>query len=82
MRDKFSKWKKILFHQDGHKHLCTPQDETAEFLVRHHDLDVGHLSLRDGKWHLDYTDSFRKNEDIRPIIDFPHLDKHYESDVL
>ena len=74
--------KKILFHPGGLKHLRTPQDETAEFLVRHRNLDVGHLSLRGGKWHFEYTESFREKKDICPIIDFPHLDKHYESDVL
>ena len=41
-------------------------DETAEFIVRYHDLDVGHLSLRDGKWHFEYTDAFRKNNRISP----------------
>ena len=74
--------KKILFHPGGLKHLRTPQDETAEFLLRYRDLDVGHLSLHDGKWHFEYTDSFRGKKDICPIIDFPNLDKHYESDVL
>ena len=74
--------KRILFHQDGQGHLRTPKDETAEFLVRHHDLEVGHLSLRDGKWHFDYTDTFRKKKDAYPIINFPHLDKHYVSDML
>lgn len=74
--------KKILFRQDGQKQLQTPKGETAEFLVRHDNLDVGYLILRDEKWHFEYTDSFRENKDIRPIIDFPHLDKRYESDVL
>ena len=41
-------------------------DETAEFIVRYHDLDVGNLSLRDGKWHFEYTDAFRKNNRISP----------------
>ena len=41
-------------------------DETSEFLVRYHDLDVGHLRLRDGKWHFEYTDAFRKNNRISP----------------
>ncbi|MBC9868705.1 MAG: hypothetical protein F7O42_12645 [Opitutae bacterium] len=77
-----SNLKKILFRQDGQGHLRTPKDETAEFLVRHHDLDVGHLRLRDGKWHFEYTDTFRKKKDAYPIINFPHLDKHYESDAL
>ena len=74
--------KKILFRQDGQEHLRTPQDETAEFLLRYRDLDVGHLSLYDGKWHFEYDDAFREKECACPIMDFPNLDKHYKSDVL
>ncbi len=74
--------KKILFHQGGLKHLRTPQNETAEFLLRYRDLDVGHLSLQDGKWYFEYTDTFRKKKDAYPIVNFPRLDKRYESDVL
>ena len=74
--------KKILFHQDGHEQLRTPQDETAEFLLRYRNLDVGHLSLHDGKWYFEYTDTFRKKKDAYPIVNFPRLDKRYESDVL
>ena len=77
-----SNFKKILFRQDGQKHLRTPQDETAKFLVRHRNLDVGHLSLHDGKWCFEYTDTFRKKKDAYPIVNFPRLDKRYESDVL
>ena len=74
--------KKILFHPGGLKHLRTPQDETAEFLLRYRNLDVGHLSLDDGKWHFEYDDAFREKEGVCPIMDFPNLDKRYESDVL
>ena len=68
--------------RESRKNWEWTMDETSEFLVRYHDLEVGHLSLRDGKWHFEYTDTFRKNKDIRPIIDFPHLDKHYVSSRL
>ena len=74
--------KKILFRQDGQEHLYTPQHETAEFLLRYRNLDVGHLSLHDGKWHFKYDDAFREKVGVCPIMDFPNLDKHYESDVL
>ena len=74
--------KKILFHPGGLKHLRTPQDETAEFLLQYRNLDVGHLSLDDGKWHFEYDDAFREKEGVCPIMDFPNLDKHYKSDVL
>ena len=74
--------KKILFHQDGQEHLRTPQDEIAEFLLQYRNLDVEHLSLDDGKWHFEYDDAFREKEGVCPIMDFPNLDKRYESDVL
>ena len=74
--------KKILFHQGGLKHLRTPQNETAEFLLRYRDLDVGHLLLHDGKWHFEYDDAFREKEGVCPITDSSNLDKHYESDAL
>ena len=74
--------KKMLSRQDGREQLRTPQHEEANFLLQYRDLDIGRLWLRDGKWHFEYTDAFRGNKDAYPIINFPHLNKHYESEVL
>ena len=79
--------KKILSREGGREHLRPSKEEKADFLLRvrehtGHMLDVGRLSLREGTWHFEYTDAFRHRKDIRPIVNFPHLDKHYESDTL
>ncbi len=74
--------KKILSRQDGWEQLQTPDQETADFRLQYRGLNVGVLSLQDGKWHFEYTDDFRDQQEICPIIDFPSLNKHYESEVL
>ena len=79
--------KKILSREGGREYVQPSKEEKADFLLRvrehtGHTLDVGHLSLREGTWHFEYTDVFRRKTDIRPIVNFPHLDKHYESDTL
>ena len=74
--------KNMLFRQDGREHLRTPQNEDAEFLLKFHGMDVGRLLLHGGKWRFEYVEAFRNKEGVSPIIDFPRLEKRYESDVL
>ena len=74
--------KKMLSLEGGREHLQPSKEEKADFLLRYRNLDVGRLSLREGTWHFEYTDVFRRQTDIRPIVNFPNLDKHYESDTL
>lgn len=74
--------KKILSRQDGREQLQTPKHEEANFCLQYRNLDIGYLSLYDGKWHFEYTDDFRRQKDVRLLIDFPHIDKCYESEVL
>ena len=74
--------KKILSRQDGREQLQTPKHEEANFRLQYRDLDVGYLSHHDGKWHFEYTDDFRLQTNVCPLIDFPHTDKHYTSEVL
>lgn len=79
--------KKILSREGGREYVQPSKEEKADFLLRvrertGHTLDVGRLSLREGMWHFEYTDGFRRQTKIRPIVNFPILDKHYESDTL
>ena len=74
--------KKILSRQDGREQLLTPEQETADFRLQYRDLEIGLLSLHDGKWHFAYTDDFRSQKGVPPLTDFPDLDKHYESEAL
>ncbi len=79
--------KKILSREGGREYIQPSKEEKADFLLRvrertGHTLDVGRLSLREGTWHFEYTEDFRRQTKIRPIVNFPILDKHYESDTL
>ncbi len=74
--------KKLLSRQDGREHLLTPQGEDADFLLQYDSLDVGRLWLRGGVWHFEYTSAFQSQDAVNPLVDFPHPDKHYESDTL
>ena len=60
----------------------TPLDTSAHFMLRYRQLPVGHLTLDHGRWRFAYTDEFRQSESLRPITEFPDLDRTYESDEL
>ncbi len=74
--------KKILSGEGGREYVQPPKEEKADFLLRYDDMEVGRLSLREGMWHFEYTEDFQRQTNIRPIVNFPILDKHYESDTL
>lgn len=74
--------KKLLSRQDGREHLLTPRDEDADFLLQYDALDIGLLWLRDGTWHFEYAPAFLSQNEVKPLVDFPHSDKHYESETL
>lgn len=43
---------------------------------------VGELSYSDGKWSFHYTDEYKNNSSLTPIVDFPDKVKEYTSDEL
>ncbi|MDQ2841010.1 MAG: hypothetical protein M3Y72_08230 [Acidobacteriota bacterium] len=62
--------------------IRTPQDEDATFILRYVDLLVGDLGLHEGVWTFEYTDAFRQQADVKPLIDFPDVTKTYVSPTL
>ena len=45
-------------------------------------MTIGVLSAADDEWTFRYTDEFRKSGELRPIVEFPDVDKTYKSDEL
>ena len=43
---------------------------------------VGTLSAADGLWKFEYSDEFRQQDELRPLVEFPDVDKDYESKEL
>src|SRR5687768_938744 len=76
--------KRLLMHYrtEDHEPLKTPQDEHAEFELLYNDLVVGKLKLYEGKWTFAYSEEFKEQHDVQPLIAFADTTKLYEADSL
>jgi HipA-like protein len=59
-----------------------PTDERARFLLTYNDLLVGTLTAEKGKWLFEYSEEFKKNEELRPIVEFADVNKVYVNQEL
>ncbi len=78
-------WSKImgyLSQEQGHDSIVTPVNEEGEFDLYYNELEIGRLTVQDGSWKFVYSDDFKNQSEISTLIDFPILEKKYESDVL
>ena len=55
----------------------TPQNQDATFLLTHHDVEIGVLSLHQGVWTFEYTEDYKKQEHLKPLVNFPDKNKTY-----
>jgi len=72
---------KNLLKADGQQALVTPKEGHAEFLLTYKDLEIGKLWLEQGKWHFAYSEAFKAQDKIKPLVDFSKVEKiyHFES---
>lgn len=73
----FSLWK-----TEEQEHILMPTNTEAQFKLSYRTLEVGTLALKSERWHFAYSDSFKSQSKIKPLENFPDLEKHYESDEL
>ena len=71
-----------LWKSDGHEEMSTPRNTEAEFALVFENLPVGTLSLKGGKWTFRYTEPFKQQDKIKPLPDFPDVNKVYTSEEL
>lgn len=43
---------------------------------------MGSLKFFNNEWIFEYSELFKKQNEITPLIDFPDLDKSYKSEIL
>jgi HipA-like protein len=78
-----NKLKNILTWQsEGFEGLKTPQNTEARFELSYKNLKIGVLSLNKGKWTFSYTEEFKNQKRLMPMINFPDVNKVYESEEL
>lgn len=62
--------------------IQAPADERTQFLLTYNDLLVGTLTAEKGKWQFEYSEEFKNNKELRPIVEFADVNKVYENDAL
>lgn len=83
LADRFRTYVRQLL-RSPHEEAMTCTDDTREgaFRLLLGDLHVGTLERRDHAWRFGYTDAFRARTDLRPIANFPDVERTYESETL
>ncbi len=74
--------KSILDWLGFRKAVEAPPEARAEFQLFYGDLKVGTLSVADSIWKFEYSDAFRQQDELRELLEFPNVDKVYESKEL
>lgn len=74
--------KKWLWKTEGQEEIYTPKDVYVDFKLTFRSLEVGTLSLKDGNWIFQYADEFKNQDHIKPLPDFPNVNKIYTSNEL
>ncbi len=76
------KLKKILSTPEWLENLVTPKDKRASFILTYDKLVIGFLNVADGKWEFSYSEDFKKQDELKPIVDFPDKNRIYTSTDL
>lgn len=73
---------KGLWKSEGQEDIQTPKDYSVNFHLIYKSLKVGTLSLYKGVWTFKYSEEFKKQRLLKPLLDFPDVDKIYTSEEL
>lgn len=76
------KLKKILWKVDGMEFTDNPAGSKGVFQLKYGRHVIGILSYYKNNWTFKYTDEFKQNVVINPIIDFPDPEKVYSNEQL
>lgn len=76
------KLKNIFWKAEGMDYKDNPSDTIGTFKLKFEKQLIGILTYEEDQWKFQYSDEFKKNKRITPIIDFPDLDKIYTNNQL
>ena len=80
-----TKLKKIfarLFWSENHDNMVLATDDEAAFNVNLGKLIIGTLTCSEGTWTFCYSDEFKMQNTISPLVNFPSKDKQYTTREL
>lgn len=76
------KLKKIFWKVDGMEFSDNPASSNGAFHLKYGTQLIGILSYENKQWTFQYSEDFRKNRIVNPIMDFPDPDKVYTNEQL
>lgn len=59
-----------------------PPEVHARFLLTYDDLLIGTLTVENGLWKFEYSDKFKAENELRPIVEFPDVNTIYVNEDL
>ena len=71
-----------LFKSEAHEGVETPSNVYARFVLAYDDLEIGTLTLSEGIWVFAYSEAFKAQTDVNPLVNFPSKEKIYRSTEL
>ena len=77
-----NKIKKILWKEEGMEFSDTPKDSKGLFHLKYKNKLIGYLSFNGDEWIFKYSEEYKRNPIINPIIDFPDKTKEYRNKLL
>ena len=77
-------FKKILINSSLYNSINSVNivESNPVFFLKYNNHEIGKLSYNNGVWFFEYSDWFKKQQDFRPLIEFPNKDKQYQSNEL
>lgn len=73
---------KSLWKSEGQEDIQTPKDYNIDFHLMYKTLKIGTLSLAEGMWSFSYSEAFKQQSLLQPLLDFPDVEKTYTSEEL
>jgi HipA-like protein len=75
---------KGLFKVEEHELLETPKNVNVCFILMYKTIQIGTLNIENGTWRFAYSEEFKRQENrkIKPLVNFPDVEKVYESTEL
>lgn len=73
---------RALWHTEGMNDRLTPDNFKGQFVLTYNKLVIGHLSINEGKWTFEYSEEFKRQNDVLPLSNFPDKNAVYTSKEL
>lgn len=73
---------KSLWKSESHHSLISKSNQKTIFHLSFDDLLIGVLAFHEGEWFFHYSTEFKSQKTLKPLVNFPSLDKTYTSKEL